>query len=139
LRFSSIRHKRLSRLLAALAPLIAAVVVNASQKPTSAELAAITERGRLLAEYGATAWHATDAMLAQMQRSAVETGSNQVFKRRRAFERGELNEPSVALIPVTVASSGDESRQTEGSCDAVRRRDPHRTSWSNEDRCRERR
>lgn len=64
LRFPSIRYKRLSRLLAVLALLIAAVVVNASQKPTSAELAAITERGRLLAEYDAAAWHATDAMLA---------------------------------------------------------------------------
>ena len=29
--------------------------------------------------------------------------ANQVFKWRRAFERGELCEPSVALIPVTVA------------------------------------
>ena len=29
--------------------------------------------------------------------------ANQVFKWRRAFDRGELSEPSVALIPVTVA------------------------------------
>ena len=64
LRFPSIRHKRLSQLLAALALLIVAVVVNASQKPTIAELATITERGRLLAEYDAAAWQATDAMLA---------------------------------------------------------------------------
>lgn len=64
LRFSSIRCKCLSRLLAALALLISAVVVNASQKPTSAELAAITDRGRLLAEYDAAAWRATDAVLA---------------------------------------------------------------------------
>lgn len=64
MRFPSIRYKRLSRLLATLALLIAAVVVNASQKPTRAELEAITERGRLLAEYDAAAWHATDAMLA---------------------------------------------------------------------------
>ena len=63
MRFSSIRYKCLSRLLGALALLISAVVVNASQKPTSAELAAITDRGRLLAEYDAAAWHATDAVL----------------------------------------------------------------------------
>jgi len=39
--------------------------------------------------------------------------ANQVFKWRRAFERGELCEPSVALIPVTVAGPEDESRETE--------------------------
>ena len=39
--------------------------------------------------------------------------ANQVFKWRRAFERGELSEPSVALVPVTVDSPRDESRETE--------------------------
>ena len=39
--------------------------------------------------------------------------ANQVFKWRRAFERGELSEPSMALIPVTVASRGDQGRYTE--------------------------
>lgn len=39
--------------------------------------------------------------------------ANQVFKWRRAFERGELSEPSVALVPVTVDSPRDEGRQTE--------------------------
>jgi len=39
--------------------------------------------------------------------------ANQVFKWRRAFERGELSEPSMALIPVSVTSFGEESRQTE--------------------------
>jgi transposase len=39
--------------------------------------------------------------------------ANQVFKWRRAFERGELSEPCTALIPVTVASTGDEHRETE--------------------------
>jgi transposase len=39
--------------------------------------------------------------------------ANQVFKWRRAFERGELCEPSVALIPVTLAGPEDESRETE--------------------------
>ena len=39
--------------------------------------------------------------------------ANQVFKWRRAFERGELSESSVALIPVTIAGPGDESRETE--------------------------
>ena len=39
--------------------------------------------------------------------------ANQVFKWRRAFERGELSEPSVALVPVTVDSLRDEGRETE--------------------------
>ena len=39
--------------------------------------------------------------------------ANQVFKWRRALERGELSESSVALVPVTVDSPRDESRETE--------------------------
>ena len=41
--------------------------------------------------------------------------ANQVFKWRRAFDRGELSEPSVALVPVTVGSPRDESRETEAA------------------------
>lgn len=37
---------------------------RASSRPSDPELAAITERGRLLAEYDAAAWHSTDAILA---------------------------------------------------------------------------
>ena len=33
--------------------------------------------------------------------------ANQVFKWRRAFERGELNEPCSALLPVTIASTSE--------------------------------
>jgi len=39
--------------------------------------------------------------------------ANQVFKWRRAFERGELSEPCAALIPVMVTSAGDERREIE--------------------------
>ena len=39
--------------------------------------------------------------------------ANQVFKWVRPFDRGELSEPSVALVPVTVGSPRDESRDTE--------------------------
>lgn len=39
--------------------------------------------------------------------------ANQVFKWRRAFEGGELSEPCAALIPVTMASAGDEHREVE--------------------------
>src|SRR6201998_3286369 len=41
--------------------------------------------------------------------------ANQVFTWRRAFERGELSEPSVALIPVTVSNPEDEKREPEAA------------------------
>jgi transposase len=44
---------------------------------------------------------------------AHEVNANQVFSWRRAFERGELSEPSVALIPVTISNSEDERRESE--------------------------
>jgi transposase-like protein len=43
------------------------------------------------------------ASVAEVAR-AHGVNANQVFKWRRPFERGKLSEPSVALIPVTVAS-----------------------------------
>ena len=52
------------------------------------------------------------ASVAEIAR-AHGVNANQVFKWRRAFERGELNEPCAALIPVTVASAGDEAREAE--------------------------
>ncbi len=52
------------------------------------------------------------ASVAQVAR-AHGVNANQVFKWRRAFDRGELSEPSVALVPVTVGSPDDESRETE--------------------------
>jgi transposase len=52
------------------------------------------------------------ASVAEIAR-AHGVNANQVFKWRRAFERGELNAPCAALIPVTVASPGDENRETE--------------------------
>jgi transposase-like protein len=39
--------------------------------------------------------------------------ANQVFKWRRAYERGELVEPCAALVPVTVVSREDESGEPE--------------------------
>ena len=49
-----------------------------------------------------------------------DVNANQVFKWRRAFERGELAESSTALIPVTVkranASSGDAEEVPQASC-----------------------
>jgi transposase len=41
--------------------------------------------------------------------------ANQVFTWRRSFERGELSEASVALIPVTVSSSEGEKREPEAA------------------------
>lgn len=47
----------------AVLPLLS-VRAEASGKPSVAELAAITERGRMLAQYDWVAWHATDAVMA---------------------------------------------------------------------------
>jgi transposase len=52
------------------------------------------------------------ASVAEVAR-AHGVNANQVFKWRRAFDRGELSEPSMALIPVTVASVEDEGREPE--------------------------
>lgn len=66
----SVRVVRMNRKgLVPVAFLIAVLFVFAAgagalSKPSVAELAAITERGRLLAEYDAAAWHATDAVIA---------------------------------------------------------------------------
>ena len=46
--------------------------------------------------------------------------ANQVFTWRRAFERGELSESSVALIPVTVSNSEDERREPEAGATSAR-------------------
>ena len=43
------------------------------------------------------------ASVAEVSR-AYGLNANQVFKWRRAFERGELTEPCAALLPVTVSS-----------------------------------
>jgi transposase len=46
------------------------------------------------------------ASVAEVAR-AHGVNANQVFKWRRAFERGELNEPCSALLPVTIASTSE--------------------------------
>jgi len=52
------------------------------------------------------------ASVAEVAR-AQGMNANQLFKWRRAFERGELSESSVALSPVTVSNSEDEKREPE--------------------------
>jgi transposase len=52
------------------------------------------------------------ASVAEVAR-AHGVNANQVFTWRRAFERGELSEPCSALIPVSVASTGDASSEAE--------------------------
>src|ERR1700740_3353383 len=59
------------------------------------------------------------ASVAEVAR-AHGVNANQVFKWRRAFERGELSEPCSALIPVTVASPEEESREIEEVSTRVR-------------------
>jgi transposase len=53
-----------------------------------------------------------DVSVAEVAR-AHGVNANQVFTWRRAFERGELAEPSTALIPVRISNPEDESRESE--------------------------
>lgn len=46
------------------------------------------------------------ASVAEVARSHG-VNANQLFKWRRAFERGELNEPCSALLPITVARTSE--------------------------------
>jgi hypothetical protein len=57
-------RRGLAYLLAAVGLLFVAAEATASSKPSDAELAAITRRGVLLAEYDTAAWQATDAVKA---------------------------------------------------------------------------
>ena len=60
--------------------------------------------------------------------------ANQVFKWRRAFDRGELSEPSVALVPVTVGSPRRREQRDRRKLRGVGGwRDPHRASWVGHD------
>jgi len=52
------------------------------------------------------------ASVAEVAR-AQGMNANQLFTWRRAFERGELSESSVALIPVKVSNSEEEKRAPE--------------------------
>jgi hypothetical protein len=64
-RVGCMNHKGLVPVIFAVAVLsLLSVGAGASSRPSATELAAITERGRMLAQYDAAAWHATDAVMA---------------------------------------------------------------------------
>lgn len=65
----SVAQRSVLRYSLILLMLMAALDGHASAKPTVAELAAITARGRMLAEYDAAAWQATDAVMATHPKS----------------------------------------------------------------------
>lgn len=79
-----------------------------------------------------------EASVAEVAR-AQGMNANQLFKWRRAYERGELSEPSVALIPVTVSNSEDAGREPEAVAPPAAGGDPHRTSRQSSDQCGEQR
>lgn len=88
-------------------------VLTQNNKPlTDSELAAITARGRMLAEYDNASWHATDAVLALKPAEGVvgryiarktEAGWVVVF--------GKFNETKGAFLVVYEATQGTDSRQ----------------------------
>ncbi|MDX6463252.1 MAG: transposase [Acidobacteriaceae bacterium] len=58
---------------------------------------------------------APGASVAELAR-AHGVNANQVFKWRRAFERGELIEPCAALIPVTISSGSEAAKEAAQTC-----------------------
>jgi transposase-like protein len=65
--------------------------------------------------------------------------ANQVFKWRRAFDRGELSEPECCAGAGHGGQPTRREQRDRRSYEADGRRDPHRASWSGDDQRRERR
>ena len=81
------------------------------------------------------------ASVAEVAR-AHGVNANQVFKWRRAFERGELSEPVFSAAPghgVNAKRAAREEMRSERQSQSQRWRDSHRVSWSSDDQRRERR
>jgi len=99
---------------------------RAASSPSAAELAAITQRGLLLAEYDAAAWHATDAVLATHPK---EGSSNRYIGHKTdagwVVDFGKLNGTGDKFLVVS------EAVQTGGEY-TVRGFDPARedTGWN---------
>jgi hypothetical protein len=71
----------------------ATVLAQNAARPTQEELAAITERGKMLYEYDQAAWHATDAV--QMANPKTVEGQRYIAKKENGKWRvvfGKLNE-----------------------------------------------
>jgi len=74
---------------------VAVTTIGAQEavRPTAEELAAITERGRMLSEYDQAAWHATDVV--QMANPKTVEGQHNIAKKENGKWRvvfGRLNE-----------------------------------------------
>jgi len=94
----------------------------ASSKPSDTELAAITERGRLLAEYDTAAWQATDAVMATHPK-ANPSGRYIAHKTEAGWvvDFGRLNVTGDKFLVAYEAVQTDNSAQfTARSFDPVR-------------------
>jgi hypothetical protein len=69
----------------------------------------------------------------QLPRANLNSNSLTDQNWRRAFERGELSESSVALIPVTVPEPEGREARTRSSCAGYGRFDPYRATWASVD------
>ncbi len=104
--------RRFLTLVIALVVGCSSVLAQKSKPLTDSELAAITARGRMLAEYDTACWHASDAVLALKPAEGVvrryiarktEAGWVVVF--------GRFNEAKDAFLVVYEATQGSESHQ----------------------------
>lgn len=120
-------RRRLVQAVLAVAVLFSfATGAGASGRPSAAELAAITERGQLLAGYDSAAWHATDAVLATHPKEGT---SNRYIAHKTetgwVVDFGKLSATGDKLLVVS------EAVQTGGEY-TVRSFDPARedTGWN---------
>ena len=99
------------------------VGAEASNTPSSGELAAITERGRLLAAYDWVAWHATDAVMAAHPK-ADPTGRYIARKTDAGWvvDFGRLSATGDAFLVVDEATQmGDSAKFQVKTFDAMRK------------------
>ena len=106
--------------LAILTLLFATADAQASGKPSEAELAAITARGVLLAEYDTAAWQATDAV--QAAHAVKERVGRYIGRKTDAgwvVDFGRLNQPQdkflVAYEAVQVSAKFEVNRLPSSS------------------------
>src|ERR1700686_1757471 len=100
--------------LATFAMLFLVGKASASSKPSDAELAAITARGVLLAEYDAAAWQATDAVKAA---HAIESRVGRYIARKTdagwVVDFGRLNEAGDKFLLAYEAVQTENATQFE--------------------------
>jgi hypothetical protein len=107
--------RRLTLVILLILTAMGSVFAQRTSPPTEAELAAITARGRLLAEYDVAAWHGTDAVIAMKP----PEGSFTRYLAKKNGDRwvvafGRLNEKHDRFLIVYEATQGATPQEFSG-------------------------